>query len=175
MNVDLSEVNSLETEEADEIRSIVQSAMYAGPLPPPQMLHQLRSGPSPVMADRIMSMAEKEQAIRSRDNGWLVFNDFARVFGSVVVSFGLSWRSDILCCHRTASGRNSIRGLRAGSPRLSNISTVRKIHRFSSLCFDMSLCIHPPAPTNTILHPPPQSATSPVIRSKGPDPCRHLP
>ncbi|CUX82854.1 DUF2335 domain-containing protein [Roseibaca calidilacus] len=87
-DVDLSEVNSLETEEADEIRSIVQSAMYAGPLPPPQMLHQYEAV-LPGMADRIMSMAEKEQAIRSRDNGWLVFNDFARVFGSVVVSLGL--------------------------------------------------------------------------------------
>lgn len=66
----------------------IKAAMYAGPLPPPQMLEQYEAT-LPGMANRIMSMAEKEQKIRSRDNGWLVFNDFARVFGSILVSLGL--------------------------------------------------------------------------------------
>lgn len=81
------EVVDEETDSAS-LQRIVQSAMYAGPLPPPQMLREYENI-LPGMANRIMSMAEKEQGIRSRDNWWLVFNDFARISGSVIVSLGL--------------------------------------------------------------------------------------
>ena len=81
------EVIDEETDSAS-IQRIVQSAMYSGPLPPPQMLREYENI-LPGMANRIMSMAEKEQAIRSRDNWWLVFNDFSRISGSVIVSLGL--------------------------------------------------------------------------------------
>lgn len=75
-------------DDVQELHSIVQSAMYTGPLPPPKMLQQYEEV-LPGMADRIMSMAEREQRIRGRDNGWLVFNDLSRIIGSVVVSLGL--------------------------------------------------------------------------------------
>jgi len=81
--------NVVEGKEDDaSLRHIVQSAMYAGPLPPPQMLREYDEV-LPGMADRIMSMAENEQGIRSRDNRWLIFNDLARILGSIVVSLGL--------------------------------------------------------------------------------------
>ena len=43
----------------------------------------------PGAADRIMKLAENEQGIRKRDNGWLLLNDTLRVLGSVVISFAL--------------------------------------------------------------------------------------
>ncbi|WP_366140148.1 DUF2335 domain-containing protein [uncultured Marivita sp.] len=43
----------------------------------------------PGAADRILSMAEQEQSIRKRDNGWILINDSARVWGSILVSLAL--------------------------------------------------------------------------------------
>ncbi|WP_071470567.1 DUF2335 domain-containing protein [Roseinatronobacter thiooxidans] len=77
-----------EDTDSTSLQRFVQSAMYAGPLPPPQMLREYENI-LPGMANRIMTMAEEEQGIRSRDNWWLVFNDFARISGSVIVSLGL--------------------------------------------------------------------------------------
>lgn len=43
----------------------------------------------PGLADRIMKLAENEQGIRRRDNGWVLTNDTLRVLGSILVSLGL--------------------------------------------------------------------------------------
>jgi len=43
----------------------------------------------PGAADRILKMAEKEQSIRRRDNGWILFNDGARVWGGILVLLAL--------------------------------------------------------------------------------------
>jgi uncharacterized membrane protein len=70
------------------VEIIAYQAYYSGPLPPPTMFAKY-DGVLPGAADRILAMAEKEQAIRKRDNGWILFNDGARVWGSIVVSLAL--------------------------------------------------------------------------------------
>lgn len=66
-------------------RVVSAAMMYAGPLPPPHMLDQYESVQQG-LADRIVSMAENEQKIRGRGNSHLLWNDTARVIGSVIVS-----------------------------------------------------------------------------------------
>ncbi|MCA3437006.1 MAG: DUF2335 domain-containing protein, partial [Rhodobacter sp.] len=61
---------------------------YYGPLPPPAMMAQYNET-LPGLADRIMKLAEQEQGIRRRDNGWILSNDTLRVVGSILVSLGL--------------------------------------------------------------------------------------
>lgn len=69
---------------------IVESilASYSGPLPPPSM-YRAYEDVLPGSADRILRMAEQEQMLRRRDNGWILLNDSLRVSGSVLVSLGL--------------------------------------------------------------------------------------
>lgn len=71
-----------------EARETIMSAMYAGPVPPPNMLAEYEKV-LPGMADRILGMAENEQGIRGRDNKILLLNDTFRVFGSIFVSISL--------------------------------------------------------------------------------------
>lgn len=70
------------------IEEISQSISYSGPLPPPAMLEQYNNI-APGAANRIIAMAETEQNIRKRDNGWMLFNDGIRVWGSTIVSLSL--------------------------------------------------------------------------------------
>ncbi|MCA3442503.1 MAG: DUF2335 domain-containing protein [Rhodobacter sp.] len=67
---------------------ISQTMSYSGPLPPPAMMAQYNEA-LPGLADRIMKLAEQEQGIRRRDNGWILSNDTLRVVGSILVSLGL--------------------------------------------------------------------------------------
>jgi Predicted membrane protein (DUF2335) len=61
------------------LEMISQSMSYSGPLPPPFMMQQY-DDTLPGLADRIMKMAENEQGLRRRDNGWILTNDtIARV------------------------------------------------------------------------------------------------
>jgi uncharacterized membrane protein len=70
------------------LEMISQSMSYSGPLPPPFMMQQYNDT-LPGLADRIMKMAENEQGLRRRDNGWILSNDTVRVVGSIVVSLAL--------------------------------------------------------------------------------------
>jgi uncharacterized membrane protein len=78
----------IEAAEQEDVREIIQAAMFQGPLPPPPMLADYESI-LPGTADRVLSMAEKEQEIRSRDNKSIIFNDTLRILGSIFVSVGL--------------------------------------------------------------------------------------
>lgn len=70
------------------VEMIAYNAYFAGPLPPPGMFAKYEDV-LPGAADRILALAENEQAIRRRDNGWILFNDGARVWGSILVSLAL--------------------------------------------------------------------------------------
>jgi uncharacterized membrane protein len=70
------------------LEMISQSMSYSGPLPPPFMMQQYNDT-LPGLADRIMKMAENEQGLRRRDNGWILSNDTVRVVGSIAVSLAL--------------------------------------------------------------------------------------
>lgn len=72
----------------DVLEYISQTMSYSGPLPPPGMMAQYNEA-LPGLTDRIMKLTESEQGIRRRDNGWILFNDSLRVFGSILVSLGL--------------------------------------------------------------------------------------
>ena len=70
------------------VEMIAYQAYFSGPLPPPSMFTKYDQA-LPGAADRILQMAETEQGIRKRDNGWILFNDGARVWGSILVSLAL--------------------------------------------------------------------------------------
>lgn len=70
------------------VELITQSALFSGPIPPPAMFAQYEEA-LPGAADRIMKLAENEQEIRRRDNGWILLNDSFRVGGSIIVSLAL--------------------------------------------------------------------------------------
>lgn len=71
-----------------QLIEMISQSMYSGPVPPPAMMQQYEAA-LPGMADRIMTMAEKEQGMRRRDNAWIMANDTLRIAGSILVSFGL--------------------------------------------------------------------------------------
>ncbi len=70
------------------VEMIAYQAYFSGPLPPPGMFAKYDEI-LPGAANRILRMAEEEQSIRRRDNGWILFNDGARVWGSICVSLAL--------------------------------------------------------------------------------------
>ncbi len=72
----------------DVVEKITQMVAYSGPIPPPHMFAQYEQI-QPGAADRILSLAENEQGIRKRDNGWFMLNDSFRVVGSIFVSLAL--------------------------------------------------------------------------------------
>ena len=72
----------------ERVQEVIEAAMYSGPLPPPSMLRNYNEA-LPGLADRIVSMVEKEQSIRGRDNFFVLLNDSFRIFGSILVSLGL--------------------------------------------------------------------------------------
>jgi uncharacterized membrane protein len=72
----------------DIVEMVAHSAFFSGPLPPPGMFERYDQI-LPGAADRILALSEKEQAMRRRDNGWVLFNDSLRVSGSMVVSLAL--------------------------------------------------------------------------------------
>lgn len=71
-----------------EVREVVTQAIFSGPLPPPALLAHYEQT-LPGLADRIATMAEKEQKVRHRDNAWILTNDSVKVSGSIVVSLVL--------------------------------------------------------------------------------------
>lgn len=70
------------------IETIAQSIHFSGPIPPPSMFKDYDEV-LPGSADRILSLAENEQKMRGRDNTKILWNDTARVWGSIVVSLWL--------------------------------------------------------------------------------------
>jgi|GEM_PF-2319512 len=70
------------------LEMIAYQAYFSGPLPPPGMFLKYDQA-LPGSADRILTLAENEQSIRRRDNGIILFNDGARVWGSILVSLAL--------------------------------------------------------------------------------------
>jgi len=63
----------------------ISTAEYSGPLPPPTMFKDYDII-LPGAAERIISMAEKEQSIREHDNTKTLENDRLRIKGSIFIS-----------------------------------------------------------------------------------------
>ena len=81
--------NLPEEKQAEVVQLLVQqSAFFAGPLPPPEVLHGYEEI-LPGSADRVVQLAENEQQARQRDNRHILGNDSFRIAGSVVVSLAL--------------------------------------------------------------------------------------
>jgi uncharacterized membrane protein len=75
----------VDLDQDEEQLGSITSALYQGPLPPPQMLAQY-DDVLPGMADRLLKIVEKEQDIRASGQRHYLFNDSGRVLGSILVS-----------------------------------------------------------------------------------------
>ena len=74
-------------ETRNEIVTLI-SGSYSGPLPPPEMFGKYEEI-HPGSADRIMTMAEKEQNMRDSGNCGFISNDRLRIWGSIIVGFAV--------------------------------------------------------------------------------------
>lgn len=83
---DAAETASDSEEQVDV--GLIATRSHAGPLPSPDAFHDYEAI-LPGAADRILSMAEREQRLRGRDNLIFGFNDGLRVTGSILVSLSL--------------------------------------------------------------------------------------
>ncbi|MCY4007870.1 MAG: DUF2335 domain-containing protein [Rhodobacteraceae bacterium] len=70
------------------VKVIAHGMSFSGPLPPPDMIERYENV-HPGATDRILSIAEKEQNIREKNNTKMFRNDAYRVNGSIVVSLSL--------------------------------------------------------------------------------------
>lgn len=70
------------------IQKITQAISYSGPIPPSSEFARYEEV-LPGAADRIMSLAENEQAIRKSENNYLLLSERIKVLGSIIVSLCL--------------------------------------------------------------------------------------
>lgn len=78
----------LESLPPEQVLAVIKSAYHSGPVPSPQALQQYNDI-LPGLADRLVTMAEKEQSIRAGETRHFSWNVTLKVFASVIVSLAM--------------------------------------------------------------------------------------